>query len=76
MPDADERRQRCGTRVRNRGRDEPDGKAPVPVQFSIGITSWRPGMDWQAMYQLADKNLYIDKRRRHAGRKAVGQAPG
>jgi hypothetical protein len=31
-------------------------------------------MDWQAMYQIADKALYIDKRRRHAGRKAVGQA--
>jgi PleD family two-component response regulator len=45
------------------------------VQFSIGITSWRAGMDWQAMYQVADKALYIDKRRRHAGRKAVGQAP-
>jgi PleD family two-component response regulator len=50
------------------------GKAPVPVQFSIGITSWKPGMDWQAMYLVADKALYIDKRRRHAGRKAVGQA--
>jgi PleD family two-component response regulator len=45
------------------------------VQFSIGITSWKPGMDWQAMYLVADKALYIDKRRRHAGRKAVGQAP-
>jgi diguanylate cyclase (GGDEF)-like protein len=78
MPDADERHASdVATRVRQSLEElNRSGKAPVPVQFSIGITSWRPGMDWQAMYQLADKNLYIDKRRRHAGRKAVGQARG
>jgi PleD family two-component response regulator len=43
----------------------------VPVAFSIGVVAWRPGMDWQAMYQLADKALYVDKRRRHARRKKV-----
>jgi diguanylate cyclase (GGDEF)-like protein len=76
MPDADESHASdVATRVRQSLQDLNDsGKAPVPVQFSIGITSWRPGMDWQAMYQIADKALYIDKRRRHAGRKAVGQA--
>jgi diguanylate cyclase (GGDEF)-like protein len=76
MPDADERHaSEVATRVRQ-SLDELNrtGKAPVPVQFSIGITSWKSGMDWQAMYQIADKALYIDKRRRHAGRKAVGQA--
>jgi diguanylate cyclase (GGDEF)-like protein len=77
MPDADEHHASdVATRVRQSLEElNRTGKAPVPVQFSIGITSWRPGMDWQAMYQLADKALYIDKRRRHAGRKAVGQAP-
>jgi diguanylate cyclase (GGDEF)-like protein len=76
MPDADEHHASdVATRVRQSLEElNRVGKSPVPVQFSIGITSWRPGMDWQAMYQLADKNLYIDKRRRHAGRKAVGQA--
>jgi diguanylate cyclase (GGDEF)-like protein len=75
MPDADEHHASdVASRVRQ-SLEEMNrvGKSPVPVQFSIGITAWRPGMDWQAMYQLADKNLYIDKRRRHAGHKAVGQ---
>jgi diguanylate cyclase (GGDEF)-like protein len=76
MPDANEHHaSEVATRVRQSLEElNRVGKSPVPVQFSIGISSWRPGMDWQAMYQLADKNLYIDKRRRHAGRKAVGQA--
>jgi diguanylate cyclase (GGDEF)-like protein len=76
MPDADEHHALDVAKRVRQSLEEMNrvGKSPVPVQFSIGITSWRPGMDWQAMYQLADKNLYIDKRRRHAGRKAVGQA--
>jgi len=74
MPDADEHHASdVASRVRQSLEElNRAGKSPVPVHFSIGITAWRPGMDWQAMYQLADKNLYIDKRRRHAGRKAVG----
>jgi len=78
MPDADEHHASdVATRVRQSlGELNRAGTSPVPVQFSIGITAWRPGMDWQAMYQLADKNLYIDKRRRHAGRKAVGNGRG
>jgi diguanylate cyclase (GGDEF)-like protein len=74
MPDADEHHASdVASRVRQSLEElNRAGKSPVPVQFSIGITAWRPGMDWQAMYQLADKNLYIDKRRRHAARKAVG----
>jgi diguanylate cyclase (GGDEF)-like protein len=77
MPEADEHHASdVASRVRQSLEDlNRTGKSPVPVQFSIGITAWRPGMDWQAMYQVADKNLYIDKRRRHAGRKAVGNAP-
>jgi diguanylate cyclase (GGDEF)-like protein len=71
MPDADERHAHdVAARVRQ-SLDEMNRseKVPVPVAFSIGITAWRPGMDWQAMYQLADKALYVDKRRRQAGRK-------
>src|SRR6195256_1828035 len=76
MPEADEREAReVGARVRQSLDDlNRSEKVPVAVEFSIGITSWKPGMDWQGMYLVADKALYIDKRRRHAGRKAVGQA--
>src|ERR1700688_437084 len=76
MPEADERDAReVGTRVRQSlealNRLE---KVPVPVEFSVGIAAWKPGMDWQAMYQMADKALYVDKRRRQAGRRKVGEA--
>ena len=76
MPDADERDAReVGARVRQSLEDlNPTSKVPVPVEFSIGITAWRPGMDWQAMYQVADKALYVDKRRRQAGRRRLGEA--
>jgi diguanylate cyclase (GGDEF)-like protein len=76
MPDADEHDAReVGTRVRQ-SLDELNriNKVLVPVAFSLGITAWRPGMDWQAMYQVADKALYVDKRRRQAGRKKLGEA--
>jgi PleD family two-component response regulator len=74
MPDADERHaNEVGGRVRAALEElNRQGNAPVPVEFSIGVVAWRPGMDWQAMYQLADKALYVDKRRRHAHRKKVG----
>lgn len=76
MPEADERDAReVGTRVRQSLEDlNRTDKVSVPVEFSIGIAAWKPGMDWQAMYQVADKALYVDKRRRHAGRKKVGEA--
>src|ERR1700737_88995 len=76
MPEADERDAReVGLRVRQSLDDlNRSEKVPVPVEFSIGIAAWRPGMDWQAMYQVADKALYADKRRRQAGRKKVGEA--
>ena len=76
MPDADEHhaadvaaRVRHALEYLNRA-----AKLPVRVDFSIGIAAWKPGMDWQSMYQEADKELYIDKRSRHAARKKVGDA--
>jgi diguanylate cyclase (GGDEF)-like protein len=77
MPDADERDAReVGIRVREALEHlNRTAKLPVPVEFSIGITAWRIGMDWQAMYQLADKALYVDKRRRHAVKKRLAEAP-
>src|SRR5467141_2986310 len=76
MPDADERHaNEVGARVRASLEElNQHDKSPVPVEFSIGVVAWRPGMDWQAMYQVADKALYVDKRRRHAQRKRVGAA--
>ena len=76
MPEADERDAReVGTRVRQSLEDlNRLEKVPVPVEFSVGIAAWKPGMDWQAMYQMADKALYVDKRRRQAGRRKLGEA--
>jgi diguanylate cyclase (GGDEF)-like protein len=73
MPDADERDAReVGIRVREALEHlNRTNKMPVPVEFSIGITAWRQGLDWQAMYQAADKALYVDKRRRHAAKKRL-----
>src|SRR6202140_440168 len=75
MPEAEERDAReVGTRVRQSLEDlNRSKKVPVPVAFSVGIAAWRPGMDWHAMYQVADKALYADKRRRQAGRKKLGE---
>ena len=73
MPDADERDAReVGIRVREALEHlNRTSKLPVRVEFSIGIAAWRQGLDWQAMYQAADKALYVDKRRRHAARKRL-----
>jgi diguanylate cyclase (GGDEF)-like protein len=78
MPDADEHH---ATEVAARVRHSLEflnrsNKLPVRVEFSIGITAWKPGMDWQAMYQLADKELYADKRSRHSARRKTGEGRG
>jgi diguanylate cyclase (GGDEF)-like protein len=75
MPDADEHHaSEVAARVRHSLEHlNRSAKLPVRVEFSIGITAWKPGMDWQAMYQLADKELYADKRSRHAARRRVGE---
>ena len=43
-------------------------KSPEPIAVSIGVAAWRPGQDWQAVYQVADRDLYEDKRRHEADR--------
>src|SRR6266700_1688356 len=54
MPDADERDAReVGIRVREAlDHLNRTAKLPVPVEFSIGITAWRQGLDWQAMIPM------------------------
>ncbi|HEX9098111.1 MAG TPA: GGDEF domain-containing protein [Candidatus Dormibacteraeota bacterium] len=42
--------------------------SPEPIEVSLGLTSWRAGQDWQAVYEVADGELYEDKRRRQAQR--------
>jgi diguanylate cyclase (GGDEF)-like protein len=34
------------------------------VEVSVGLSAWRPGEDWQTVYQRADMDLYEHKRRR------------
>ena len=44
-------------------------RAPEHVEVSVGIAAWRPGQDWQAIYQASDSDLYEDKRRRKTVRR-------
>jgi diguanylate cyclase (GGDEF)-like protein len=46
-------------------------KSPERVEVSAGVAAWRPGQDWQAVYQLADADLYEDKRSRKSFRRAA-----
>jgi diguanylate cyclase (GGDEF)-like protein len=39
-------------------------KSAHSVEVSIGLAEWRTGMDWQAVCQGADMELYDDKRHR------------
>jgi diguanylate cyclase (GGDEF)-like protein len=50
-------------------------KSPDQVAVSIGVAEWRPGQDWQAVYQVADSDLYEDKRRHKAARRWVEPEP-
>src|SRR2546430_5860073 len=70
MPDADEHHASdVAARVRHSLEYlNPSSKLPVRVEVSIGITAWKPGMGWQAVYPEGGKGVYIDKRRRHAAR--------
>jgi diguanylate cyclase (GGDEF)-like protein len=40
-----------------------------PIEVSMGVTGWRPGQDWQAVYEVVDRELYEDKRRRKEARR-------
>jgi diguanylate cyclase (GGDEF)-like protein len=46
-------------------------KSAEQVAVSIGAAAWRPGQDWQAVYQVADTDLYEDKRRHKEARRWV-----
>src|SRR6266566_5351920 len=44
-------------------------RAPEHVEVSVVIAAWRPGQDWQGVYQAADTDLYEDKKRRKTVRR-------
>jgi diguanylate cyclase (GGDEF)-like protein len=46
-------------------------KSPDRVEVSAGVAAWKPGQDWQVVYQGADADLYEDKRRHKAVRRAA-----
>jgi diguanylate cyclase (GGDEF)-like protein len=39
------------------------------VEVSVGVASWRQGMDWQGLMKVADEAMYEDKRHRKEVRK-------
>lgn len=45
------------------------------AEVSVGVASWEPGQDWQALYQVADTDLYEDKRHRRTARPWTGPEP-
>ncbi|MDQ2944241.1 MAG: GGDEF domain-containing protein [Candidatus Dormibacteraeota bacterium] len=71
-----ERARDVATRLRSAIRHVSlSSKSPEPVEVSIGVAAWRPGQDWQAVYQVADGDLYEDKRRRKADRWTETERP-
>ena len=71
MPETSiERAREVAARLQNAIRHVSlSSKSPEPVEVSVGAAAWRPGQDWQAVYQLADGDLYEDKRRRKTARR-------
>ena len=44
-----------------------------PLDVSFGVAAWQAGQDWHATYEVADGDLYEDKRRRHEARRTSPQ---
>lgn len=65
-----DRGREVGSRLRSAVREMSLGaKSSEAVEVSIGLSAWRPGQDWQGVYQSADMDLYEDKRRRKLARR-------
>ncbi len=80
MPETDiERGREVAARLRSTLREmNLAAKSVEAVEVSIGLSEWRPGQDWQAVYQNADVDLYEDKKKRRLARRAAradGRAP-
>jgi diguanylate cyclase (GGDEF)-like protein len=72
MPETDlERGRDVGTRLMAAVREMSlSAKSTDAVEVSIGLSAWRPGQDWQTVYQNADMDLYENKRRRKLARRS------
>jgi diguanylate cyclase (GGDEF)-like protein len=77
MPETSiERAREVASRLRNAIRQAGlSSKSPDQVDVSIGVAAWQPGQDWQAVYQVADADLYEDKRRRKDARRWAKREP-
>ncbi|HXB05248.1 MAG TPA: sensor domain-containing diguanylate cyclase [Candidatus Angelobacter sp.] len=78
MPEIDlGRAQQVASRLRAAlGEASLAARSREPIEVSVGLTTWRPGQDWQATYEVADGELYEDKRRRKAQRSEAQERPG
>jgi diguanylate cyclase (GGDEF)-like protein len=72
MPETSlERGREVATRFKAAVREMSLGAKSVDaVDVSIGLSAWRPGQDWQAVYQSADMDLYEDKKRQKLARRS------
>jgi two-component system cell cycle response regulator len=75
MPETDlDRAREVGSRLQ--GAVHAAGLAATsiePIEVSIGVAAWRAGQDWQATFEVADGDLYEDKRRRQEARRAAAE---
>ncbi len=77
MPETDlERAREVAARLRSAVTEASlSAKSPQPVRVSLGLAAWRLGQDWQATYQVADLDLYEDKRRQKEARRWAAEQP-
>jgi diguanylate cyclase (GGDEF)-like protein len=80
MPETNiERAREVATRLRGSIHQVSlSSKSPEEVEVSVGVAAWRPGQDWQGVYQVADADLYEEKRRHKTARRwseAGAEAP-
>src|ERR1700694_1942910 len=54
--------------------DASQGARPDKIEVSVGLSAWRQGNDWKAVYEAADKALYDDKRRHKRRKRAPATA--
>src|SRR6266852_4788873 len=75
MPETElERAREVGSRLQAAvGEAGMAARSAEPIEVSIGVAAWRSGQDWQATYEVADGDLYEDKRRRQEARRTLPQ---
>jgi diguanylate cyclase (GGDEF)-like protein len=58
------------TRIQDALREQNlSGATPHNLELSFGLAEWQPGQEYAELFEVADKNLYRDKRR-HVARRA------